>query len=301
MMGPRQEFQAALFYEFNLEDHVPGDHLLRSIDRFVDLSNIRPHLASFYSDIGRPSVDPELMIRMLLIGYIMGIRSERRLCDEVQVNLAYRWFCRLDLGDPVPDQSTFSKNRHGRFRESDLLRQLFETVVARCIKEGLVGGEIFATDASIIRADANKQNSTPKDEWNPDNLDPNIVPRAVKEYLEVLDDAAFGAASEVKPKFTSHSDPASQWTGAMKGPAFFAYATNYLIDTDNAIIVDVEASRAIRQAEIGATRTMILRTRDKFDLYPEILTADTAYGSADNLNWLVNERGRHPASYPSLR
>ena len=294
MLGPRQEFQAALFYEFNLEDHVPSDHLLRSIDRFVDLDGIRSHLAPFYSDIGRPSVDPELMIRMLLIGYIMGIRSERRLCDEVHVNLAYRWFCRLDLGDPVPDQSTFSKNRHGRFRESDLFRHMFETVVARCIKEGLVGGDIFATDASIIRADANKQNSTPKEEWNSDDLDPSTVPRAVKEYLEVLDDAAFGAASEVKPKFTSHSDPASQWTGAMKGPAFFAYATNYLIDTDNAIIVDVEASRAIRQAEIGATRTMIRRTRDTFGLYPEILAADTAYGAADNLNWLVNEEGILP-------
>ena len=266
MLGSRQEFQSALFYEFNLEDHVPSDHLLRSIDRFVDLSGIRQHLAPFYSAIGRPSVDPELMIRMLLIGYIMGIRSERRLCDEVHVNLAYRWFCRLDLGDPVPDQSTFSKNRHGRFRDSDLFRHIFESVVARCVEEGVVGGEIFATDASIIRADANKQNSTPKEEWNPDSLDPKAEPRAVKEYLVVMDDAAFGAASEASPKFTSHSDPAAQWTGAMKGPAFFAYATNYLIDTDNAIIVDVEASRAIRQAEVGATRTMIRRTRDRFDL-----------------------------------
>lgn len=294
MMGPRQEFQSALFYEFNLEDHVPADHLLRSIDRFVDLSDLRLHLRPFYSDIGRPSVDPELMIRMLLIGYIMGIRSERRLCDEVHVNLAYRWFCRLDLGDPVPDQSTFSKNRHGRFRESDLFRQLFESVVAKCIEEGLVGGDVFAADASIIRADANKQNSTPKDEWDPTSLNPETVPRAVREYLEVLDEAAFGAASEVKPKFTSHSDPASQWTGALKGPAFFAYANNYLIDTDNAIIVDVEASRAIRQAEVGATRTMIRRTRDRFSLYPETLAADKAYGAAENLNWLVNEEGILP-------
>lgn len=294
MLGPRQEFQSALFYEFNLEDHVPSRHLLRSIDRFVDLGGMRSHLRPFYSDIGRPSVDPELMIRMLLIGYIMGIRSERRLCDEVHVNLAYRWFCRLDLGDPVPDQSTFSKNRHGRFRESDLFRQLFENVVARCIKEGVVGGEIFATDASIIEADANRQNSTPKEDWDVSSLDPTTVPRAVKEYLEVLDDAAFGAASEVKPKFTSHSDPASQWTGAKKGPAFFAYSDNYLIDTDHAIIVDVEASRSIRQAEVGATRTMIERTRETFDLYPEILVADTAYGSAENLNWLVNSEGILP-------
>jgi len=113
MMGPRQEAQAALFYEFSLEDHVPQDHLLRSIDRFVDLSSIRAHLADFYSHTGRPSVDPELLIRMLLVGYCFGIRSERRLCEEVHLNLAYRWFCRLDLTDRIPDHSTFSKNRHG--------------------------------------------------------------------------------------------------------------------------------------------------------------------------------------------
>ena len=210
MMGQRREAQTSLFYEFNLEDHVPSNHLLRLIDRFLDLSSIRTHLRPFYSHIGRPSIDPELMIRMLLVGYIMGIRSERRLCDEVHLNLAYRWFCRLDLNDPVPDQSTFSKNRHGRFRQSNLFRHLFESVVARCIEEGVVGGEIFATDASIIRADANKQNATPKEDWDPASLRPEDVPRAVKEYIDTLDDAAFGAASEVKPKFTSHSDPASQ-------------------------------------------------------------------------------------------
>ena len=294
MMGPRQEVQAALFYEFSLEAHVPGDHLLRSIDRFVDLSGIRSHLRPYYSDIGRPSVDPELMIRMLLVGYIMGIRSERRLCEEVHLNLAYRWFCRLDLTDPVPDHSTFSKNRHGRFRESDLFRHLFETVVARCMAEGLVGGERFAVDASLIQADANRQNSTPRDEWNPDAIDPDAAPRAVREYLEVLDDAAFGAASETKPKFTSHSDPAAQWTGAMKGPAIFAYADNYLIDTDHAIIVDVEPTRAARQAETGAARTMIGRTMERFGLYPQALVADTAYGSADMLGWLVYEHGIEP-------
>ncbi len=240
MMGSRQVAQGALFYEFSLEDHVPSGHVLRQIDRFVDLSDVRSHLAPYYSAIGRPSIDPELMIRMLLIGYVMGIRSERRLCEEVHLNLAYRWFCRLDLTDAVPDHSTFSKNRHGRFRESELLRHLFESTVARCIREGLVSGIIFAADASIIRADANKQNSTRREEWDASSIDPNDAPRAVREYLDALDDAAFGAASEVDPKFTSHSDPASQWTGALKGPAFFAYANNYLIDTDNAIIVDVE-------------------------------------------------------------
>ena len=152
MMGARQVDQAALFYEFSLDRHVPGDHLLRSIDRFVELDALRRELAPFYSAIGRPSIDPELMIRMLLVGYCFGIRSERRLCEEVHLNLAYRWFCRLGLEGAVPDHSTFSKNRHGRFRDSDLLRQLFEATVRRCMDEGLIGGDGFAVDASLIRA-----------------------------------------------------------------------------------------------------------------------------------------------------
>jgi len=290
MLGPKQEAQGALFYEFSIDDHVPQDHLLRSIDRFVDLSSIRPYLAEFYSHTGRPSIDPELLIRMLLVGYCLGIRSERRLCEEVHLNLAYRWFCRLDLSDPVPNHSTFSKNRHGRFRDSDLLRHLFETTVARCIADGLVSGQRFAADASLIEADANKQNSTPKGDWDAGAIKPEDAPRAVREYLDVLDDAAFGAASEVEPKFTSHSDPASQWTAARKGPAFFAYSTNYLIDTDHAVIVDVEATRSIRQAEVGSVRTMLDRVKDTFDLHPERIIADTAYGSGPMLGWLVDRK-----------
>ena len=277
MLGPKQEAQGALFYEFSIDDHVPKDHLLRSIDRFVNLSDIRQHLAPFYSTTGRPSIDPELLIRMLLVGYCLGIRSERRLCEEVHLNLAYRWFCRLDLTDQVPDHSTFSKNRHGRFRDSDLLRHLFETTVARCIAEGLVSGQRFAADASLIEADANKQNSTAKEDWDSSKINLNDAPRAVREYLGVLDEAAFGAATTVEPKFTSHSDPSSQWTAARKGPAFFAYSTNYLIDTDHAVIVDVEATRSIRQAEVGSVRTMLDRVKGKFDLDPERIIADTAY------------------------
>ncbi len=140
MMG-RQAEPACLFYDFCLDDHVPADHMLLRIDVFLDLEGIRQELKPFYSLIGRPSVDPELMIRMLIVGYCFGIRSERRLCDEVHLNLAYRWFCRLGLDGKVPDQSTFSKNRHGRFRESDLFRRVFETTVQRCIDEGFVGGK----------------------------------------------------------------------------------------------------------------------------------------------------------------
>lgn len=294
MLGPRQEAQTALFYEFCLEDHVPAGHLLRSIDRFVDLTGVRRRLEPFYSSTGRPSVDPELMIRMLLVGYCMGIRSERRLCEEVHLNLAYQWFCRLDLGDAVPDHSTFSKNRHGRFRDSDLLRHVFETVVARCIAEGLVSGQRLAVDASLIEADTNRQNSTAKEEWEPDKINPEDAPRAVREYLDTLDDAAFGGATRVQPKFTSHSDPASQWTAARKGPAYFAYSANYMIDTDHAVILDVEASRSVRQAELGAMQTMVDRTKDIFDIQPERMIADTAYGTGPLLEWLVQERGIAP-------
>jgi transposase len=294
MMGARQVSQGALFYEFSLESHVPADHLLRRIDRFVDLDGVRSRLAPLYSSTGRPSIDPELMIRMLLIGYCFGIRSERRLCEEVHLNLAYSWFCRLDLTGQVPDHSTFSKNRHGRFRESDLLRHVFEATVRRCIAEGLVGGARFAVDASLIEADVNIQRSTARADWDPGTIDPETAPRAVREYLAVLDDAAFGAASDTAPKFTAPADPAAQWTGAMRRAAIFAYATNYLVDTDNAIIVDVEATRAIRQAETGAARTMLDRTQARFGLSPERLIADAAYGSAPMLAWLVEERGIAP-------
>src|SRR5437763_11475642 len=165
MMVERRVRQDALFYEFSLEQHVPERHLLRLIDRFVELDGLRQELAPFYSQKGRPSIDPELMIRMLIVGYCFGIRSERRLCEEVHLNLAYRWFCRLGLDGAVPDHSTFSKNRHGRFRESDLLRNLFETVLQRCIDEGLVGGEGFAVDASLIKADANRQRGIEGEKW----------------------------------------------------------------------------------------------------------------------------------------
>src|SRR5882757_6789074 len=290
MMGHRQVEQAALFYEFSLERHIPADHLLRSIDRFVDLQEIRQDLAPFYSNIGRPSIDPELMIRILIVGYCFGIRSERRLCDEVHLNLAYRWFCRLGLDGDVPDHSTFSKNRHGRFRDSDLLRRLFETVLRRCLDEGLVGKENLAVDASLIKADANRQKGIEGDK----GLPPEMAGRAIDEYLAVLDDAAFGAATEVTPKFVSPSDPAARWTGAHGGQAFFAYSTNYLIDVENAIIVDVEATTAIRQAEVLAAKRMIERAMNRFDLYPARLMGDTAYGSAEMLGWLVHEHGIEP-------
>ena len=233
------------------------------------------------------------MIAMLIVGYVFAIRSEREICRDVQVNLAYRWFCGLGLEDSVPNHSVFSRARSERFRDSDLLRTLFEHVVMSCIEAGLVGGQSFAVDASLIQADANKQRSIPGPDWNRQrSLD--TASRAVKDYVERLDDAAFGAASDVVPKFVSPSDPASQWTGTHKGPAFFAYADNYLIDTKHTVIVDVEASRAIRPAEVGAARTMIERTEERFGMKPGQLAGDTAYGAAPMLAWLVKEKGIEP-------
>ena len=289
MMGRLNRDQGQLFYSFCLDEVVPADHRVREIAAVLDLSWVHAELAPYYSPIGRPSIDPVLMIRMLIVGYVFAIRSERLLCREVQVNLAYRWFCGLSIEDKIPDHSAFSRGRNERFRDSDIFRRVFERVVEACIAAGLVGGEGFAVDASLIAADANKQRSIPGKDWDKKRA-PETASRAVKEYLATLDEAAFGAASDVTPKFVSPSDPAAQWTGAMRGPAFFAYADNYLIDVKFGIIVDVEATRAIRQAEVGAAKTMIERTEERFGLKPEHLAADTAYGSAANLDWLVNDK-----------
>jgi transposase len=290
MLGPRQVMQEELFYEFSLENHVPEGHLLRRIDALMDFSDVRVHLAPFYSAIGRPSIDPELMIRMLVVGYCFGIRSERRLCEEVHLNLAYRWFCRLGLRSAIPDHSTFSKNRHGRFRESGLLRHVFEMVLRRCIEAGLVGGEGFAVDASLVSADANRTEGGPASE----GLDPSKTSRAIREYLDTLDDAAFGGASSAPPRFLSPSDPAARWTAAHHAPAIYAYSINYAVDVANAVIVDVEGSGPIRQAEVEAARRMIDRVEDRFKIKPRKLIGDTAYGAAKNLEWLVNTKGIEP-------
>jgi transposase len=289
MMGRLNRDQGQLFYEFCLEEVVPQDHLVRQIGSVLDLSWVHAELAPHYSPVGRPSIDPVLMLRMLIVGYVFAIRSERQLCRELQVNLAYRWFCGLGLEDKIPDHSAFSRARNERFRESDVFRRVFENIVSSCIAAGLVGGEGFAVDASLIEADANRQRSIPGKDWNKSPC-AGHVSRAVKEYLATLDDAAFGAATEVVPKFVSASDPAAQWTGALQGPAFFAYANNYLIDVQFGVIVDVEASRAVRQAEVGAARTMLQRTEQRFHLKPQRLAADSAYGSAQMLNWLVAEK-----------
>src|SRR6266536_3106226 len=278
MMGRRKGGQSQFFYAFDLDKVVPPDHLVRQIDAVLDLSWVHKELAPYYSDTGRPSIDPVLMIRMLIVGYVFAIRSERRICAEVEVNLAYRWFCKLGIEDKIPDHSVFCRARHERFRESDALRRVFEGVVATCIAAGLVGGEAFSIDASLIKADVDKKKRVPGDR-------PIAWPKAeeachaVREYLAVLDaacsdkesgDGGGGSTggSGKSPKQVSLTDPQAAWVTREGIDPFFAYDANYLIDNKVGIIVDAEGTRANRIEEITITQTMVDRVECRFDLGP---------------------------------
>jgi transposase len=286
MMGRQTGDQSQLFYLFNLEERIPASHFLHRINPIVTrvLAELRAKLEPFYSDIGRPSIDPELMLRMLIVGYCYGIRFERRLCQEVELHLAYRWFCRLDLDDTVPDHSTFSVNRHGRFRDSDIFRHVFEAVVRACMDAGLVKGEGFAVDASVMEADASRYHGKAPDEidWSL----PERQTRAVAEFLTAIDDDNPNADRKL-PKVISPVDPCSAWTAKANKRVQFGYGLNYLIDIENAVIVDVEATPARTYDEVAATKTMIERTQTRMALKPKRLVADTAYGTGKFLGWLI--------------
>jgi transposase len=305
MMGRREDRQVQFFYEFNLDEVVPAEHLVRRIDAVLDLGWVHQELAPYYSHTGRPSIDPVLMIRMLIVGYVFAIRSERRLCAEVQVNLAYRWYCRLSVEDKIPDHSVFSRARHERFRESNALRRVFERVVGLCIAAGLVGGEAFSIDASLIKADVDKKKRSPGDqpiEWPT----PEEASHAVREYLAALDAArrdAEGGGGDGSgssnsgdgkpPKEISLTDPQAAWVARKGVDPFFAYDANYLIDNRFGIILDADGTRANRTDEIAITETMLARVEHRFDLKPERLAGDTAYGAAKLLKWLW-DRGITP-------
>jgi len=287
MMGRQCGDQTSLFYEFRLDDRIPKDHLLRRIDVFVApvLDKLRKQLRPYYSEIGRPSVDPELMMRMLILGYCYGLRSERKLTQEVELHLAYRWFSRLDLDQKVPHHSTFSENRLHRFRQSDLFRKIFERVVGACMAAGLVKGEGFAVDASVMEANASRYHGKTPDEiaWT----EPERRTRAVKEYLAALEAENEPNPDRKPPKVISPSDPCSAWTAKANKRVQFGYGLNYLVDIANAVIVDVEATPARTYDEVAASKTMIERTRKRLGLKPKRLAADTAYGTGKFLGWLI--------------
>ena len=288
MMG-RLSAQEALFYQLRLEDFIPPDHLLRRIDQVLCFDDLRPQLAALYSPVGRPSIDPELMIRMLLVGYLYGIRSETRLCEEVHLNLAYRWFCRLGFEGRVPDRSSFSKNRHGRFAQGDVLRSVFEMVLRCCMDAGLVGGAGALVDGSTVEADANRDKRAAPGDLQAAWRMADDVTRPVRAYLEQLD----AEASEERegpvhpaPKVISQTDPQAAWS-TKDGPGRFSYETNYLVDDQNAIIVDVEATPARLSQEIVAAKAMLERSRDRVGFAPASLAADKSYGTAPFLAWLL--------------
>jgi len=303
MMGRRDDGQSQFFYAFDLDKVVPPDHLVRQIDAVLDLDWVHKELAPYYSHTGRPSIDPVLMIRMLIVGYVFAIRSERRICAEVQVNLAYRWFCKLGIEDSIPDHSVFCRARHERFRESDALRRVFEGVVAQCIAAGLVAGEGFSIDASLIKADVDKKKRVPGDQpiaWPK----AEEASRAVREYLAALDAArsdeesgggddsgSSGGDSRGKPpKEVSLTDPQAAWVARKGTDPFFAYDANYLIDNKAGIIVDAEGTRANRTAEIAITETMVDRIKRRFDLRPQRLAGDSVYGAVRLLKALVDRK-----------
>jgi transposase len=303
MMGRREDGQGQFFYAFDLDKVVPPDHLVRQIEGVLDLSWVHRELAPYYSHTGRPSIDPVLMIRMLIVGYVFAIRSERRICAEVQVNLAYRWFCKLGIEDKIPDHSVFCRARNERFRESDALRRVFEGVVGTCIAAGLVGGEAFSIDASLIKADVDKKKRAPGDQpiaWPK----AEEASRAVREYLAILDAArneesgdgdgggssGDGGSRRKPPKEVSLTDPQATWVARPGVDPFFAYDANYLIDNKVGIIVDAEGTRANRTVEISITETMIERAKRRFDLRPQRLAGDSVYGAVRLLKWLVDRK-----------
>jgi len=282
MMG-QQTRTESLFYYFRLEDQIPEDHLLRLIDQHIDLSFVRERLKSFYSPTGRPSVDPEVLLRLLLVGYLYGVTSERRLLEEVRMHLAYRWFTRLDFEQEIPDHSTFSKNRHGRFRQSGVFREVFDEIVRRCLEAGLVEGKNLAVDGTLVGADASRQSRVRREQLQ----EVAQVSQTVQEYLAELEQMNPVSDTEM----VSTTDPDAILTTKGGGTAVMAYYDNYLIDTSR-VILGVEATPALFHQETVAARRMVERVQ-KLGIQPESLGADKAYGSGEFLAWLL-DRGVQP-------
>ena len=289
MMGKRVMAEP-VFSTVRIDDHLPANHLLRAVDALLDTAFVRRIMAPHYSLIGRPSIDPELMIRMLLIGYLSGIRSERKLCAGMHLNLAHRWFCRLGVDDVVPNHSTFSKNRHRRFRDGNVFRAVFEQVVHCCVEAGLVPGESAAVDGSQVDADASRHKRLPgghvPEAWTTDR---EAQAHPVREHLEALDAAVPPGLDEPRheaPKYLSPTDPAAAWS-IKHGVGVFAYETNLLVDTTHGIIVDVEATPARISQEIVAAKAMLARAEATFGFAPSCLGADKSYGTGPFLTWLL--------------
>src|SRR5437870_6789188 len=283
MMGHHSRAES-LFYYFRLEDQVPENHLLRLIDRHVNLEFIRAKLKDAYSDAGRPSIDPELLLRMLLVGYLHGITSERKLVEELRMHLAWRWFTGLSFDQETPHHSTFSKNRHGRFQQSMLFEQLFEQIVSQCVEVGLVQGKHLSVDGSFVEANAAKESRIPRQQL----VEAAQVNQTVRQYVVELEQQNPVEEPVHQQDQVSTTDPDSTYATKGGTPARLGYYDNYLVDNQSCLIVGVQATAARMSQETVAAQGMLARFAEWQGRAPESVAADTTYGNGEFVQWLAD-------------
>jgi transposase len=283
MMGQHARSEA-LFYYFRLEDQVPEHHLLRLIDQHINFEFVRQQLKDSYSETGRPSIDPELLLRILLIGYLYGITSERKLVEELRMHLAWRWFTGLSFDQEIPHHSTFSKNRHGRFQESKLFEQLFEQIVRQCVEVGLVQGKHLSVDGSFVEANAAKKSRIPREQL----AEAAQVHQTVRQYLREVEQQNPVEEPVHEQDQVSTTDPDSTYATKGGTPARLGYYDNYLVDNDSCVIVGVQATAARMSQETVAAQDMLTRFAEWQGRAPESVAADTTYGNGEFLQWLAD-------------
>jgi transposase len=283
MMG-HHERSEALFYYFRLEDQVPETHLLRLIEKHISFAFVRQQLKDRYSEMGRPSIDPELLLRILLIGYLYGITSERKLVEELRMHLAWRWFTGLGFDQEIPHHSTFSKNRHGRFQESKLFEELFEQIVLQCVEVGLVQGKHLSVDGSFVEANAAKQSRIPREQFG----EAAQVNQTVRQYLVELEQQNPTEEPVHEQKLVSTTDPDATYATKGGTPARLGYYDNYLVDNHSCVIVGVQATAARMSQETVAAQDMLTRFAHWRGRAPESVAADTTYGNGEFLQWLAD-------------
>src|SRR5438034_929354 len=283
MMGHHARCQA-LFYYFRLEDQVPENHLLRLIDKHVSFEFVRERLRTSYSETGRPSIDPELLLRILLIGYLYGITSERKLVEELRMHLAWRWFTGLGFDQEIPHHSTFSKNRHGRFQESKLFEELFEQIVLQCVEVGLVQGKHLSVDGSFVEANAAKESRIPREQL----AEAGQVNQTVRQYLVELEQQNPPEEPARQPGQVSTTDPDATYATKGGTPARLGYYDNYLVDNHSCVMVGVQATAARMSQETVAAQDMLTRFTQWQGRETESVAADTTYGDGEFLQWLAD-------------
>jgi len=288
MMGQHDRSEA-LFYYFRLEDQLPENHLLRLIDKHISFEFVRQQLKDSYSETGRPSIDPELLLRILLIGYLYGITSERKLVEELRMHLAWRWFTGLGFDQEIPHHSTFSKNRHGRFQESKLFEQLFEQIVKQCVEVGLVQGKHLSVDGSFVEANAAKESRIPREHL----VEAAQVNQTVRQYLVELEQQNPAEGPVHEQEQVSTTDPDSTYATKGGTPARLGYYDNYLVDNHSCVIVGVQATAARMSQETVAAQDMLARFAQWQGREPASVAVDATYGNGEFLQWLL-DRGITP-------